>query len=146
MPSHLSRLLTSAFPQLGLLFNKKDNKYQVWQLAKTVHLKTAWIQQYSCDYRMLNIHLFESFVQTITSYFSLLYRMKWFAFFFQFIWHMCTELHPLSSKENCQKLPIITEPLKTSILRINKIYPCGITGLWIVREWKPNHSMCAVLF
>lgn len=75
MLSYLSFLLTSAFPRLGLLFNQKD-KHQVWQAVKLVHLKTARIQQYFCDCRMLNIHLLESLVQTITFSFSLLYRMK----------------------------------------------------------------------
>lgn len=141
MLSYFSLLLTSAWPRLGLLFNGKDNKCQVWQVVKLGHLKTARIQLYSCDHQMLNIHLFESFVQKITFSFSLLYHMKWFAFF-QFIWHMCTELYPLPRKWNCQKLPITPEPLKTCILRINKIWPCEITGLWII-EWKSNHFMYA---
>lgn len=140
MLSHLSLFLTFAFSQLGLLFNQKR-----WQVVMTICLNTAWIQQYSYDCRMSNTHLFESFVETITFYFSLLCPMKWFAFF-QFIWHMCTELYSLSRKENCQKLSIITETLKFYTLRINKIYPCGITGLWLIREWKPNHFIYAVLF
>ena len=50
---HPSLLLTPAFPQMGLFFNRKGNRDQVWQDVKIVPLETDWVQQYFCLYRTL---------------------------------------------------------------------------------------------
>lgn len=113
---------------IRIAFNQKDNKCQIRQVVKQSQRKTSWIHQYSCHPGMLVFTSLNHLPKQTSCSFCCI---TWddLHFFFQFIWHMCTEPYPQSRKSNCQKLPIITKPLNTYILRINSVCLCGITGL-----------------